>query len=158
MSSDIFKIQGGGQNFVHGGASLQELVLPLISVKILKGKQDTKLVTISATNVPSKITNLVVKINILQNEAVSNVWKAAKYSLYFKSDQGEIITNQISFAADSAITKSDKRMSSVIFQFKNQEYSKNRKYFFIAEDTGNQTVTIHHEVLVDLMRTDDYGF
>jgi len=31
--ADIFKIPGGGQNYVHGGASLQEIIVPLLKVK-----------------------------------------------------------------------------------------------------------------------------
>lgn len=41
---DVFKAQGGGQNYVHGGASLQEMILPVITLKTAKGKVDTNTV------------------------------------------------------------------------------------------------------------------
>ena len=37
-SINKIRVQGGGNRFVHGGASLQELVIPLIEVNIKKGK------------------------------------------------------------------------------------------------------------------------
>ena len=32
-----FKVQGPGYNFVHGGAALQEVMVPLIKYKVLRG-------------------------------------------------------------------------------------------------------------------------
>lgn len=41
LGADIFKVPGGGQNFVHGGSSLQEMLVPVIEVKTAKGKRHT---------------------------------------------------------------------------------------------------------------------
>ena len=38
---DIFKAGGGGQNYVHGGASLQEIILPVIKLKSERYKKET---------------------------------------------------------------------------------------------------------------------
>lgn len=158
MGSDVFKVQGGGQNFVHGGASLQELVIPVLTVKTLKGKQETKVTTISAVNFPKKLTNLTTKIRFIQNEAVSDIYKETTYRLFFKEDNGEVISNEVIYAADSAVTDSSKRLFTTTFNLKNKAYPKEKNYFFIAMDTKNEIEVIHEEVRVDLAFTDDYGF
>jgi len=33
VSSNVFKVAGGGQNYVHGGSSPQEMIVPVIDVK-----------------------------------------------------------------------------------------------------------------------------
>lgn len=33
---DVFKTKGAGLNFVHGGASLEECIIPLLEVKASK--------------------------------------------------------------------------------------------------------------------------
>ncbi|WP_295089086.1 hypothetical protein, partial [uncultured Ruminococcus sp.] len=38
LASDIFKVAGAGQNYVHGGCSPQEMLIPLLDVKVDKGK------------------------------------------------------------------------------------------------------------------------
>ena len=32
IGTDIFKVSGGGQNYVHGGSSLQEMLIPVIEL------------------------------------------------------------------------------------------------------------------------------
>lgn len=39
LASDIFKVAGAGQNYVHGGCSPQEMLVPMIDVKVDKGKR-----------------------------------------------------------------------------------------------------------------------
>ena len=42
VSSNVFKVTGGGQNFVHGGSSPQEMLVPVIDVKVEKGHAETR--------------------------------------------------------------------------------------------------------------------
>ncbi|MGI6731587.1 MAG: hypothetical protein ACOX5F_06820 [Anaerovoracaceae bacterium] len=36
VGSDVFKVTGGGQNYVHGGSSLQEMIIPVVHVRTNK--------------------------------------------------------------------------------------------------------------------------
>lgn len=47
LASDIFKVAGAGQNFVHGGCSPQEMLVPIVNVKVDKGKKETSLAEIA---------------------------------------------------------------------------------------------------------------
>ena len=42
VSSNVFKVTGGGANFVHGGSSPQEMLVPVLEVKMERGHMETK--------------------------------------------------------------------------------------------------------------------
>ena len=81
------KMNGGGLNYVHGGTSLQELVVPVIDYRFLrndyktyqknKAKIDTKPVTVSLLSANRKIVNMIFSLNFYQKEAVSDNREAA---------------------------------------------------------------------------------
>ena len=74
------KMTGAGLNFVHGGISLQEMVVPMIEYHFLrnqskeykknKSKYDTKPVEISLLSVGRKISNMIFSLNFYQKDAV----------------------------------------------------------------------------------------
>ena len=41
VGNSVFKLSGGGQNYVHGGSSPQEMLIPVLDIKMEKGRVDT---------------------------------------------------------------------------------------------------------------------
>lgn len=158
IGSDVFKKQGAGQNFVHGGASLQELILPVLEVKTRKGKQETRVVSLTVVNMPKKITNTAVKIHFLQNEPVSDLVKAGDFRCFFQDGEGNILCKEQRYRADSAVIDGSKRGFSFVFQLNNQKYPQNKDYFFVIVEEQNDIKVVFEEVRIDLVFTDDYGF
>ena len=69
-SINRLRVKGAGSRFVHGGASLQEVVIPL--VKIRKKKEDTtSQVEIDIIQSTNKITTNILAVSFMQNEVVS---------------------------------------------------------------------------------------
>lgn len=70
IGTNRFKVQGADYNFVHGGASLQELIIPVVHSALkrtdAKRKVDITLMTRNLSIVSSRL-----KVLVLQNEAVS---------------------------------------------------------------------------------------
>lgn len=70
VGTNRFKVQGADYNFVHGGAALQEVIIPVVhstyNKQEEKRKVDITLLTQSLSIVSSRL-----RIQILQNEAVS---------------------------------------------------------------------------------------
>ncbi|MFR5152227.1 MAG: PglZ domain-containing protein, partial [Ruminococcus sp.] len=87
------KMNGGGMNFVHGGISLQEMVVPVIEYHYLrndsmeyrrnKQKYDTKPVTVNLLSANRKISNMIFSLNFYQKDAVSTNREAATYQSLF---------------------------------------------------------------------------
>ena len=65
MGVDIIKSQGGGQNYVHGGSSLQEMIVPVIKVTTMKGKQETDIVNVELSNFNYKITSIEFRLEFM---------------------------------------------------------------------------------------------
>jgi uncharacterized protein (TIGR02687 family) len=65
------RLAGGGSRFVHGGATLQEIVVPVLAVN-KKRKSDTRLVNVEVWPESDKITTGQVVVRMFQTEPVSD--------------------------------------------------------------------------------------
>ena len=64
------KLQGAADRFVHGGATLQEIVVPVVTVS-RKGKSEVKPVGVQIKPKSDVLTNAIVRISLLQSEPIS---------------------------------------------------------------------------------------
>lgn len=64
------KLQGAADRFVHGGATLQEIVVPVVRVS-RKGKSVVKPVEVQIKPKSDVLTNAIVRISLLQAEPIS---------------------------------------------------------------------------------------
>lgn len=158
ISSNVFKVAGGGQNFVHGGSSPQEMIVPVLDVKMERGHMEIKSVQINLVSIVQKITNLITSMDFIQVEPVSDTAKATTYRMVFMSEDEERISNENIYVADSREPDSAKRMFRMRFHFKNQRYDKNRQYYLVVTDDKTGIEQFRHPVIVDITFADDFGF
>lgn len=67
------KKQGSGFKYVHGGASLQELTVPVINVRVTKKKNTAQTVRVGFAEVPQRMTTNLLTIKLLQQEPVGEL-------------------------------------------------------------------------------------
>ena len=158
MGADIFKAPGTGMNYVHGGSSPQEMVIPLIEVKTEKGYKETTTAQIALVSLTSKITNLITSLDFVQTEAISETVKETTYRVYFVDGNGEKISNEHLYIADKKDADTVKRVFRLRFSFKNKKYDKMQKYYLVACDDKSSLEVIRHEVMMDIAFADDFGF
>lgn len=158
VSSNVFKVSGGGQNFVHGGSSPQEMILPVLDVKMERGHMETKPAQISLVSIVQKITNLITGMDFIQSEPVSDTVKETTYRMVFLSEDDERISNENIYVADSREPDSAKRIFRMRFNFKNQKYNKNKQYYLVVTDDNTGLEQFRHPVIVDITFADDFGF
>lgn len=153
----VFKA-GGGMNFVHGGSSPQELLVPCITVNAKRGKIETTRVQVQIVNNIMKITNPVLNLDVMQMDPVTDMVKAAVYHIRFETDEGEVISNDYIFNADSQEKDSRDRVSTLRFDIQKREYSTDKKYYLRIYDdaTGNEVYS--REVRIDMPFVQDFGF
>ena len=58
-AANVFKVAGGGENYVHGGSSPQEMIVPVLDVRMEKGRMETTTVQLTLVSILKKITNLI---------------------------------------------------------------------------------------------------
>ncbi|NLZ36697.1 MAG: BREX-1 system phosphatase PglZ type A [Clostridiales bacterium] len=143
------KTQGSGSNFVHGGISLQEMVVPVIEYRFLrnenklyqknKAKYDTKPVTVSLLSAGRKISNMIFSLSFYQKEPVGDNRSAATYLLYFVDASGKQISDMCKIIADKTGADSQDRTFRCNFNLKSLKYSNLESYYLmIADETGLQ--------------------
>lgn len=158
MASNIFKAAGGGQNFVHGGSSPQEILVPVVQVKTIRGYTESENVKISLISMLPKITGLLINLDFIQQEAISDVINPATYKISFVDELGEIISNEEIHLANSKEKESAKRIFKLKFNLKNQKYRRDKKYYLVATDIETGMEAFRHEVIIDIAFADDFGF
>lgn len=157
VSANVFKAQGG-LNYVHGGASPQEMLLPVIAVKTEKRHVETRPTKIALVSMVRKITNLITQLDFIQQESVSDVITAAGYKLYFISEDDDRISNEQLYQADKKDADPNKRMFRLKFNFKNKKYDSTKRYWLVCVNTGSNVDLFRHQVIMDIAFADGFGF
>ena len=158
VASDIFKAAGGGMNFVHGGSSPQEMLIPLIDVRTEKGYKETTNAVISLVSISNKITNRMFSLDFIQNEPIGSVVKAATYRICFINADGEKISNEIIHTADNKSAETPNRIFKLRFNLRNRPYSRSEKYYLLIIDDKNDLEVLRQEMIIDIAFADDFGF
>ncbi|MCU6796829.1 BREX-1 system phosphatase PglZ type A [Paenibacillus sp. WQ 127069] len=158
ISSNVFKVAGGGQNYVHGGSSPQEMIVPVLDIKTEKGHKDTRTVQITLVSMVQKISNLITTLDFIQNEPISDVVKGTSYKIFFITDENEKISNENIYVADKKDIEPQKRIFRLRFNFRNRQYDKSKRYYLVAYDEKNDVEVLRHDVLMDIAFANDFGF
>ncbi len=163
------KMSGGGLNFVHGGISLQEMVVPVIDFRHLRNasaqykknreKYDTKPVSLSLLSASRKITNLLFPLSFLQNEAVGDNRIACPYKLYFTDEYGKQISNIVKLIADKENANAQERVYRHHFSLKSMKYNNWDTYYLVIEDESGVQLQQREAFQIDIaMAIDDFNF
>ena len=105
-------LPGAGTRYVHGGASLQEIVVPVIAVN-KKRKSDIRPVNVDLMPETDKITTGQLSVKLLQREAVTDKVQARQVRLgLYVGDT--LISDQPTLTFDSASDDQRERYQSAI--------------------------------------------
>lgn len=158
VSNNVFKVAGGGANYVHGGSSPQEMLVPVLDIKMERGRMEIQNAKIELVSTISKITNLITFLEFIQSEAVSDVVKPATYRIYFISEDNEKISNEVTYVADNRDEDVHKRKFRVKFTFKDKTYDKNKQYYLVVYDEATGLEQWRHSMVIDILFSGDFGF
>lgn len=149
----------GGARFVHGGAMPQEIVVPVVTVKHVRGKsaQDTKTkpVTVQVLGSNHRITTRQHRFQLIQMEAVSDRVKPITLRVAVYEGE-EPVTDIQSVKFESSSGNLDERKKWVSLVLKERQYNKKTPYRLVLRDaeTGIEQQSV--EVIIDRAFTDDF--
>jgi len=158
VSPNVFKVPGGSLNYVHGGSSPQEMIIPVLDIKTEKGRVETRPAKISLVSMVQKVTSLIVSLDFIQTEPLSDVVKENNYRLFFVSEDNEKISSECIYTADKKDSEPGKRVFRLRFNLKNRQYDKNKNYYLVAFDEKNNMEVLRHCIAIDIAFANDYGF
>jgi uncharacterized protein (TIGR02687 family) len=157
-----FKMQGSGVNFVHGGASLQEIVVPLIKFKNIrsgqKNSREIEKVDVKLTNTTRKITNSLFNLTFFQTEKVEDKRIPRTVKIYMVDDTDSVITNEETLICDRTSDKPDDRTFKLRFALKSIPYDKNKDYYLIIKDVETNVVVERIPFQISLGIVSEFDF
>ena len=159
IGADIFKVAGGGQNYVHGGSSLQEMLVPVIELTTNTRGVAYDYVDVILTSVGRKVTNLITYFDFIQTEKVTDTMKARNIVAYFATEDGEKISFDVPIVANSREDAPEKRTFHEKFTLKTREYKYGDKYYLVLADANDEkNILQQYEFMIDIAFVDDFGF
>ncbi|MEQ2466697.1 BREX-1 system phosphatase PglZ type A [Niallia hominis] len=157
-----YKMQGSGINFVHGGASLQEIVVPLLTFKNKrtgqKGAKAIKKVDIKLTNTTRKITNSIFNLEFFQTEKVEDKTTPRTVVIYMADEGGAVISNEETIIGDRPFDNPADRTFKIRFVLKNISYDRNKTYYLTIRDTETSVVVEKIPFNINLGIISDFDF
>ncbi|SHF06676.1 BREX-1 system phosphatase PglZ type A [Clostridium fallax] len=157
-----FKVQGAGANYVHGGAMLQEIVVPVIRFKndrSTSSVNDIRKVKVSLTSINRKVTNPITFLEFFQDEKLQDKVIGKKIRTYFEDEEGNKISNIKSIIADSRSENPTDRTYRIEFVLESRVYDKTKQYFLVMEDEEDANGDYERIPFnIDIAIVDDFGF
>ena len=135
LGLDRFPRSGSGSRFVHGGTSLQEVVVPVIRLK-RERKDESRVVEAELLRVPAKITMGKLAFGLFQLEPVEPKKRLPlqlRIGLYAKAD-GALLCAHRTVLLDSAASEAREREQQVVLELSNA-----------ADDYNNQILELRLE-------------
>lgn len=136
---DLFKTQGGGQQYVHGGTSLQETIVPIVHVGELSantGKQAYVPVGVRLKSIQRKITNRSFTLEFEQFEKVEDRKQPVTCVAYLVDENENDVSGRYQFIANSTSDEPDSRITKIRFALLNIDFDRNKRYYLMLRDTN----------------------
>ncbi|MCW7555577.1 BREX-1 system phosphatase PglZ type A [Endozoicomonas gorgoniicola] len=146
----------GGARFVHGGAMPQEVVVPVLNVKQLKGKHAegavsrTTGVTVMGQNF--RISTLRYRFQLVQTESVSERVKplTIKVGLYDLSSGQEPVSNVEMLKLSSTSSSLDDKLQTLWLTLKNRDYDSQGQYALVIHNAETGVEEARVSVTINL--------
>ena len=162
------KMSGSGLNFVHGGISLQEMVVPVVDYHFLRNqykqyqknqsRYDTKPVEIGLLSSSRKISNMIFSLNFYQKEPVGDNRKAETYLLYFTDKNRKQVSDTVQIIADKQSEDGQQRIFRCSFNLRSIKFDNKEPYYLVMIDEAGAE-TGREEFQIDIpFAMDDFNF
>lgn len=149
----------GGAKFFHGGAALQEVVVPVISIREMQGKEavksEVRKVGVSILGTPRKITSTISRFQFIQTEPVHDRVQPRSLLISLR-DGNELISNEEKLSFDSQSQSLDDRKKSVKLTLKQKEYDNRKDYCLVLRDSETQIEYERFPLKIDLAFMDEF--
>ena len=143
----------GGARFVHGGAMLQEIAVPVITIKGLRGeaadKHAVRKVDISLLGSSRKVVTNMQRFDFIQTDAVSERVQARTLFISLR-DGDELISDEVTLTFDSQSSSMDERKKTAKLILKAGRYDKKKEYHLVLRDAETKIEYDRIPVTIDL--------
>ncbi|MCH5461951.1 BREX-1 system phosphatase PglZ type A [Lactobacillus sp. LC28-10] len=154
---DIFSAPGPSQNYVHGGCSPQEMIIPVLDIHTRKGRSQAAPVTVHDVTAMNRITSREVNVQIMQDDALSDTVIAASFRVYFVDDQNQVISEIQTLTAESTADLPTDRIQTLRLALKDVKYATGQHYSLVIQNTDTKTEK-RSDYTMDMVIGGGFGF
>lgn len=149
----------GGSRFVHGGAMLQEIVVPVVAVREKEGsaaaKTRTKYVGVTVLGQNHKITTNRWRVEFLQTEKVTDRVKPVTLDIAVYEDETPVTDVQrITFESES--DNFEERKQRVFLSVQRRSYEKSKKHYLVLRNAETGIEEGRVEVIINIAFMDEF--
>ncbi len=157
-----FKQQGGASPYMHGGLSLQELVVPLIAYRNRKaGQKGYRAITkadIVLLGENRTISNGIFTLVFYQQEACGGKVQPRTVNARFVDRRGQPVSDSHRIIGDSTAAENNDRTTRVTFRLLGSNYDKNERYDLVLTDEDDRTELARVPFTIDIVFGMDFDF
>lgn len=149
----------GGARFVHGSAMPQEVVVPVITVRVSEAEHaKTKYVSVSLLGAANKVVTNTQRFEFIQTDAVSErvLARSVVVSLRDSSDKDKPISDVQSITFDSMSQLLDERKRSVFLTVLAGTYDPHKRFDLVMRDAVSNVEVLRLSIKVDLAFSNDF--
>jgi len=149
----------GGARFVHGGLSLQEIMIPILIIREARGKNleksQTRKVGVCLLGTRRKVVTSLHRFEFIQTEPVSERVKPVTLRISLR-DGNELVSDEARVTFESASSSLDERKTIVTLTLKGMTYDPRKAYSLVLRDAENDTECERIAFYVDLAFARDF--
>ncbi|EAA7007443.1 BREX-1 system phosphatase PglZ type A [Salmonella enterica subsp. enterica] len=151
----------GGARFVHGGAMLQEVCVPVLQVKALQKTAAEKQPQRRPVDIVNyhpliKLVNNIDKVSLLQTHPVGELYEPRTLNIFIIDNANNVVSGKERICFDSDNNTMEKRVRDVTLKLIGANFNRRNEYWLILEDAQTETGYQKYPVIIDLAFQDDF--
>jgi uncharacterized protein (TIGR02687 family) len=155
-----FGIQGAGSQFVHGGASLQEICVPLITYHHKRATKDdeglARKVNVQVSARERRVTNNRFSLTLVQSEAVEGRWRSRQITVaLYNTDSNTPITDVKKIELSSSSPHPSERDNTVRLTIATSNPP--TRALLIIRDADDDSELVREDWTISLSIANDFG-
>ena len=150
VSPNEFVARSGSKNYVHGGSSIQEMLIPVLDIKATSRRSIAQPAEIKLAATTFRINNLKMNLLFNQTAPISDTVLPAEYHAYFTDEDGNLISNNVIIEANRTGSAAD-RTIAVTITMQDMQYDLDKKYYLVIDREGSTEEPKRFEYSMDLI-------
>lgn len=151
----------GGARFVHGGAMLQEVCVPVLQVKALQKTAAEKQPQRRPVDIVNyhpliKLVNNIDKVSLLQTHPAGELYEPRTLNIFIVDNANNVVSGKERICFDSDNNTMEKRVRDVTLKLIGANFNRRNEYWLILEDAQTETGYQKYPVIIDLAFQDDF--
>lgn len=150
VSPNEFVARSGSKNYVHGGSSIQEMLIPVLDIKATSRRSIAQPAEIKLAATTFRINNLKMNLLFNQTAPISDTVLPAEYHAYFTDEDGNLISNNVIIEANRTGSAAD-RTIAITITMQDMQYDLDKKYYLVVDREGSTEEPKRFEYSMDLI-------